>query len=87
MLGWRGPRYAAGRKNVLCISVEVKLMVVEFSDVGQSGCCQEALLRPMLCHADQPVGRSATHVRTGAQRGGGRSKSRSLTSGRLLAPS
>lgn len=87
VVGWIGPRYTAGGKTLLRISVEVKLMVVEFSDVGECGCCQEALLRPVLCHADQPVGRSATHVRTGERRGGGRSKSRSLTSGRLLAPS
>lgn len=41
---------------MLRISVEVKLMVVVFSKVGQRGYCQEALLRPVLCHADQQEG-------------------------------
>lgn len=35
--------------------LEVKLMVVLFSQVGQSGWCQEAVLRPVLCHADRWV--------------------------------
>lgn len=61
-------------------------MVVMFSEVGQGGWCQETLPRPVLCHADQPGGKIGPHVRTGGRRGGGRPKSRSLTSGRLLAP-
>ena len=67
VLGWRVPRYTADRKTLLRISVEVKLMVVMFSQVGQSGWCQEALPRPVLCHADQPGGKIGPHVRTGGR--------------------
>lgn len=55
----RDPRYTSDRDGLLRVSVEVKLMVgVLFSGGGQrSGWCQDALLRPVLCHADQPRGK------------------------------
>lgn len=85
MLDWRRLRHGAGREGVR-ICEEVKLMVVMFSKVGQSGWCQDVLLRAVLCHVDGAGGKIGSHVRTGERRGGGRSRSRSLTSCRLLAP-
>lgn len=73
---------------MLRISVEVKVMVVMLSIVGQGGWCRDGRLRPVLCHADaQPGGEDRpARLDRRSERGGGRSKSRSLTSGRLPAP-
>ena len=60
-------------------------MVVVFSKVGQGGQYQEPSLRPVFCHVDQAGGEMGAQIR-GADAGGGRSKSWSLTSDRLLAP-
>lgn len=46
-------------------------MVVVRSEVGESGWDQQALLQPVLCHADQRRGKIGPLGRTGG-RGGGR---------------
>lgn len=73
----RGAALNTAGSESLRISVEVKVMVEMLSKVGRSGWCQDALLRPVLCHADQPAG---------ARWGGWGPQSRSLTPSRLLAP-
>lgn len=65
VLGWRPPSYVGRDEVVALVSIAagVKVMVVVVgSQVRKSWWCQEALFPPVLCHVDQPEGRSAGTV-------------------------
>lgn len=80
-----GAAHSTADGRTLGLSVRVKLMVVVFSEVGQGGEYQGSLPRTVFCHVDQSGGEMSAQIRR-ADWGVGGSKSRSLTSDRLLAP-